>query len=139
MSKTVNQNYRSFTGKNDKRPEFRKFENRRNNMECSYCHGTNHTKDRCYNLIGFPPRVKSTNSSNDKIIVQVSGNSLGNNSTGTDNNANAGNNQTNDNSTTLSSSQYQQLLNLLNQGANLTANSNIPEIPQSGILSHSCS
>lgn len=23
-------------------------------LECTYCHGKNHTKDRCYKLIGYP-------------------------------------------------------------------------------------
>lgn len=66
---------------------YAKFSGKKGNLKCSYCHGTNHTKDRCYHLIGFPPRnnvgsnrffrFSPTNSTQNKLVAQVqSGNDI---------------------------------------------------------------
>ncbi|XP_074363897.1 uncharacterized protein LOC141704569 [Apium graveolens] len=52
---------------------------KKGNMECTHCHGTNHTRDRCFHLIGFPPRNKPninkfsrfSNVSGSKMISQL--------------------------------------------------------------------
>lgn len=138
-----NRNFKPGNGRNDKRSDFRKNENRRNNLECSYCHGTNHTRDRCYHLNGFPPRTKPQNSSsNDKVIAQVTTGKQGNTSTaGNDANNQADTSTNSANSSTLTNSQYQQLLNLLNQGvsSSSSANATLSDIPQSGNTIHTCS
>lgn len=43
-------NFRNF------KKDFKKPEVRRNNLLCSHCNGTNHTRERCFHIIGFPPR-----------------------------------------------------------------------------------
>lgn len=113
---------------------------KKGNMECTYCPGTNHTRDRCYHLIGFPPRNMtginnasrfSTNTDN-KIVAQVqSGNAESTCSrtiTHDDKGANLSNN--------LSAAQYQQLLALLSQSQ---ISQTTMEPHQSGIMYHTCS
>ncbi|XP_074352768.1 uncharacterized protein LOC141691917 [Apium graveolens] len=117
-----------------KRPDGRRF-----NLECTYCHGKNHTKDRCFHLFGFPPRNKQNvaptkaNHQENKFVAQITASSTVPTSTdkvessvGPENSA--GN--------CLSDIQYQQLLNFLNQSQLSQTNS---EPPQSRTLSHSCS
>lgn len=83
-------------------------------MECTYCHGTNHTRNRCYHLIGFPPGKTAVNSG--KVVAQMSISSQGGNNneikdTYVDHNAQTSYQIVN---TALNNAQYQQLLQLLN-------------------------
>nr|XP_017225246.1 PREDICTED: uncharacterized protein LOC108201479 [Daucus carota subsp. sativus] len=125
-----------------RRIEFRKNEGKKGNLECTYCHGTNHTKDRCYHLIGFPPRNKQASGSNDKVVAQVmnsQGNSQGNAPTGSESQEN-GSNQNPEvaiNQSTLSTAQYQQLLQLLNQTSGTSGSS--ADLTQTGAWPHYCS
>ena len=104
-------------------------------LECTHCHGTNHTKDRCYHLIGFPPRNKGPNKfnknqtgSNSKVLAQVT--SVEENSSGM-NSADARESS----SSALTHDQYEQLIHLLNQS---TTNSSV-SAPQSGRHYSMCS
>nr|XP_017228665.1 PREDICTED: uncharacterized protein LOC108203964 [Daucus carota subsp. sativus] len=125
-----------------RRTEFRKNEGKKGNLECTYCHGTNHTKDICYHLIGFPPRNKQASGSNDKVVAQVmnsQGNSQGNAPTGSESQEN-GSNQNPEvaiNQSTLSTAQYQQLLQLLNQTSGTSGSS--ADLTQTGAWPHYCS
>lgn len=108
------------------------FHNKRGNLECSHCHGTNHTKDRCYHLIGFPPRNRTSGnprsnqfarnvSNNSKVVAQVQ--TVEENTESSTTNQIALPN-------TLSSTQYQQLIAMLNQ---VSSGPVSIEPPQSGI------
>ncbi|XP_074327025.1 uncharacterized protein LOC141664967 [Apium graveolens] len=110
---------------------------KKENLECTHCHGTNHTRDRCFHLIGFPPRNKPkrnkisrfSNISGSKMITQL-------NSGADDKNNAAKVIETNNNTQNLTTDQYQQLLSLLNKStSSLTTN----EVPQSGNISSLCS
>ncbi|XP_074375739.1 uncharacterized protein LOC141717521 [Apium graveolens] len=122
-----------------KTDQFKKPGFRRNNLECTYCHGKNHTRERCYHLIGFPPKSKNTLASGfsknsqleNKVIAQVA----------TSSQAHIGNVSGSDQMDTvnqgvesvvlvLSASQYQQLISLLNQNQ-VSQSSNDPS--QSGL------
>lgn len=142
MNKTVPnfRNYKNNPSQNDfKRHEFKKPESttyRKNNLECTYCHGTNHTRDRCYHLIDFPPRKPVVNSG--KVVAQMS--ITGQNAINTETQASDGGSvyqtsEVNINNT-LSNAQYQQLIQLLNQN---TVSSSSSEIPQSGTSFYTCS
>lgn len=116
--------YNTNTRKNDQK---RTDNYRRNDgMECSHCHGTNHTIERCYHIIGFPPKKPNTNFSrnpdfhNNKVVAQASTNLAGGNSTiaHTDTDTSHSTNGQHTDVTlnnSLSTAQYQQLLQLLNQ------------------------
>lgn len=130
-------NYKFTPGQNDaKRQDFKKYEITKRNLECTYCHGTNHTKDRCYHLIGFPPRKPIVNSGTEKIVAQMSATGQAINHSDTKTLDVDHGSQTSDMNTTLSTAQYQQLLQLLNQN---TISSSPSEMPQSGKFYHTCS
>lgn len=65
MSKNVSGNFGNKFVKNENKKTVvnaeskgNRFQGKKSNLECSHCHGTNHTRERCYHLIGFPPRNK---------------------------------------------------------------------------------
>ncbi|XP_074347144.1 uncharacterized protein LOC141685973 [Apium graveolens] len=114
-----------------KRPDGRRF-----NLECTYCHGKNHTKDRCFHLIGFPPRNKQNvapakaNHQENNFVAQIAASSTVPTSTDkVESSAGPENSVVN----CLSDIQYQQLLNLLNQSQLSQTNF---EPPQSGATDH---
>lgn len=112
-----------------KKTEQRKHETRRSNMECSYCHGTNHIKDMCYHIIGFPPKpilphnssFRNSNFAYGKLIAQMSSTSnsepqqlVQGDTEAKSTNITSQTKEVNINNC-LSTTQYQQLLSLLNQ------------------------
>lgn len=120
-----------------KKTDVKRPDNRRFNLECTYCHGKNNTKDRCFHLIGFPPKTKpninSAKANENKFVAQVAASSTVPN---TNDKAESSAGSENSTGNCLSDVQYQQLLNLLNQSQLSQVNS---ESPQSGTVSHSCS
>ncbi|KAK1355313.1 CCHC-type domain-containing protein [Heracleum sosnowskyi] len=143
VSLAASRQYSQFSGSNNR---FNKFNDSRTyssgksfykkgNLECSYRHGTNHTKDMCYRLIGFPPRSKQAGSSQNKshttVVAQVQSDDT---SSGSED-SQITQNQSISLSNTLSPTQYQQLLFMLNQASTTTSNVNaittVTETPQS--------
>lgn len=126
----------------NKRSGFKRNDNRRPPLECTHCHGKNHTKENCYHIIGFPNRNRSTNSSrtpsDNRMVAQMHSTNTTQSDAADVSKAASVQENSNDKdvslSNCLSASQYQQLLNLLNQNQ---ISSNISDVPQSG--SHYCS
>lgn len=49
----------NFQANNESGLNVNKFKHKKGNLECTFCHGTNYTHNRCFHLIGFPLRNKS--------------------------------------------------------------------------------
>nr|XP_017221723.1 PREDICTED: uncharacterized protein LOC108198480 [Daucus carota subsp. sativus] len=104
-----------------------KSQTKKGTMECTHCHGTNHTRERCYHIIGFPPRAKQPAgkpkfqpNSGSKVLAQV--NKVG------DNGDNSTAQSASNSSAGFTDDQYHQLLALLNH----STNSHSGDPPQSG-------
>ncbi|KAL8128075.1 hypothetical protein AgCh_014866 [Apium graveolens] len=138
--------YATLLNTNDykKKDQFKKPGFKHNNLECTYCHGKNHTRECCYHLIGFPQKSKNTLASGfsknsqleNKVIAQVATSSQApiRSVSGSDqmDTINQGGESV---VPALSASQYQQLISILNQNQ-VSQSSNEP--PQSSIT-HLCS
>ncbi|XP_074380644.1 uncharacterized protein LOC141721574 isoform X2 [Apium graveolens] len=115
--------------------KFTRFSGNKGNLECSYCHGTNHTKERCFHLVGFPPRsnkAQSANSGFSKFSGASDNRAVAQIQSGANAPSNGDNSSTEKDenlSNTLTAEQYQQLLTLLNQSQ---TSFNTIEPPQSG-------
>ncbi|GJT99833.1 putative reverse transcriptase domain-containing protein [Tanacetum coccineum] len=80
------------------------FAARVSNLVCEHCNMTDHTIDRCFELVGYPPRFKRNNNN------QNSSNNVSNSDVKTD--------HTNSAPHTLTSDQYQRLVTLLSDTSN---------------------
>lgn len=112
---------------------------KKGSMECTYCHGTNHTRNRCFHLNGFPKNKKHQSLMDGKTIAQVMHQNSTNSSHSHDNNITSGGTSSVEHvsnvpvnpgilhsssgpspsspaSATLTPAQYQQLMSLLSQG-----------------------
>lgn len=145
--KTGNNNYSRFHKSDGNRVDQKKSDIKRNNVLCTHCNGTNHTRDRCYHLIGFPPRTnntnsnrftsKSANSQNNRTVAQITtptSATSGQTDSGLNVPHNHVNNTDSNDSHVITQTQYNQLMSLLNQNQ-MSASSN--NLPKSG--THYCS
>ena len=123
------------------KPPFKKNDGKSNtkkgNLYCTHCQGTNHTKKRCFHIIGFPPKKQGSkdkrttrfaSSSEDKVVAQVR--TLADSGQQSDNSQHQANGFT--------PVQYQQLMNLLSQAQTPSAAIS-QKPPQSGSPAFSCS